>query len=202
MRTAQTFAVFFALLVIASGANAAVVFNVSYVSEDADFAQEVDVSVTLTDVIGMDILAFQMDWLLNAANVPASAVELPTGGVPSGPVVLTSGPCTNPANQFMCSFTGGSPVGSASSNDVGDNWLWDICCGVLADGTYYLGRFTFAGTAFGTVSIGQCEIVNSSLELVPCSSNSVGFYPIPEPTTAALLGLGLLGLAGCRRARA
>ena len=69
MRTAQISAVLSALLVSASNANATVSFTVSGVF-DADPAQEVDVSVTLTNMAADDIVAFAFDWLLDGANVP------------------------------------------------------------------------------------------------------------------------------------
>jgi hypothetical protein len=205
MRTLKTLVAFGALLLVASGANAAVQFTLSLAS-DADPAQEVDLTLTLTGGTGADIPVFQIDWLLNGATIPLAAVELPAGGAPpqgapgEGPAIVPS-PCnTGTTNQFMCAFGGGNAIGSQGSNDVGTAWLWSFASPAVADGSYSLGRFTFTALASGDVSIGNCFIIASIPdEFVPCSSNTVA---IPEPTTTALLGLGLLALAGWRRVSA
>jgi len=197
MRTLKTLVAFSALLLVASGANAAISFTVTGPQLDGDAAQEVEVSLTLSGGEGANggILSFGIDWLLNGASVPLSAVQVPAS---SGTGPNTT--CTNTNNQFMCAFgtapNNATTLGSAGSNSTGFNWGWSFPSspnGVL-DGTYFLGRFTFTDVAAGNVSIGNCDIRDVNFELIPCSSNSVALNPIPEPTTAALIGLGLMGL--------
>src|SRR2546422_449349 len=112
------------------------------------------------------------------------------GGV-AGQTACTAGT----AFQYQCNFTGAVSSGTSGSNTVGNGWLWSVN-GALADGTFNLiGRFTFADTAAGNVSVGNCltpSLNNPGVVDYGCggSSNSVALNPIPEPTTAALLGLG------------
>jgi hypothetical protein len=202
MRTLKTLAAFGALLLVASGANASLTFTVSAAAPDADTAQEIDLTLTVTGGTGLDMQVMQFDWLLNGAAIPLSAVELPAGGAPTGPAVLTAAACpTGSTNQFLCSFGGGSGIGSAGSNDQGNDWAWSFAVPPgVADGVYSLGRFTFAALAGGNVSIGDCLILTPASVTIPCGSNQTALNPIPEPTTAALIGLGLFGLVmGGRR---
>jgi len=199
MRTLKTLVAFSALLLVASGANAAISFQVTALpaNGDGDPAQEVEVNLTLNGGEGANggILSFGIDWLLNGASVPLSAVQVPAS---SGTGPNTT--CTNTNNQFMCAFgtapNNATTLGSAGSNSTGFNWGWSFPSSPnwVLDGTYFLGRFTFTDVAAGNVSIGNCDIRDVNFELIPCSSNSVALNPIPEPTTAALIGLGLMGL--------
>jgi hypothetical protein len=205
MRTLKTLAAFGALLLVASGANASLTFSVSAAAPDADTAQEMDVTLTVTGGTGLDVQVMSFDWLLNGAAIPLSAVELPGGGLPDppgGPAVLSAANCpTGSTNQFLCSFGGGSGIGTAGSNSIGNDWAWSFSVPPgIADGVYSLGRLTFTAFAGGNVSIGDCLILTPASATVPCGSNQTALNPIPEPTTAALIGLGLFGLVmGGRR---
>jgi hypothetical protein len=193
MRTLKNLAAVGALLLVASGANAAVSFTLTALNNGGP--QEVDVSLTLSGGTGNAIIAFAFDWLLDGANVPLSAVQQPASAG-TGPNLA----CDGVSNQFMCAFGAATVVGSAGSNSIGDGWTWDFT-GPVADGVYNLGRFTFTDLTGGLVSAGNCEILDGSLNTIPCSSNSAAIVAVPEPTTAALLGLGLFGLvmSGGRR---
>src|SRR2546427_3964935 len=156
MRTLKIFAAFGALLLVASGANASVTYTVS-TGANVGAGQEMDVAITLTNAAteGADYAAFQFDWLLNGAAIPASDVQpgsiAPPGGV-AGQTACTAGT----AFQYQCNFTGAVSSGTSGSNTVGNGWLWSVN-GALADGTFNLiGRFTFADTAAGNVSVGNC----------------------------------------------
>jgi len=189
MRTLKTLAAFGVLLLAATSANAALTFSVTALNNGG--AQEIDLTLTVSGGSGSnpDMPVMSIDWLLNGAAIPLSAVQLP-GSVP-GPGPNTT--CANTNNQFMCAFSGGSAIGSSSSNDVGNDWAWSFAAPV-PDGIYNLGRFTFTDVAGGNVSIGDCLILTSGSLSIPCQSNSAALNPIPEPTTAALIGLGLFGL--------
>jgi len=194
MRTLKILVGFGALLLVASAANASITFTVS-TGANTGAGQEVDVAITLTNSATDNAAAYQFDWLLNGiAVLPADVqgpVTAPPGGVP-GQTQCTAGT----AFQYQCNFTGVTTVGTGGSNTIGDNWLYSVS-GAVADGTYNLiGRFTFTDLAAGLVSIGNCEIPNATtFEDIGCTgNNSVALNPIPEPTTAALLGLGLFGL--------
>jgi hypothetical protein len=194
MRTLRNLAALGALLLVASGANATITFTVS-TGADIGPGQEIDVAITLAGSAVDNVTAYSFDWLLNGAAIPLSAVQgpvtAPPGGVP-GQTQCTTGT----AFQYMCNFAGTVSVGTSGNNIVGDGWLWSVT-GAQVDGTQTLiGRFTFTDTAAGLVSTGNCENPQAdTFENIDCTgNNSVALNPIPEPTTAALLGLGLAGL--------
>ena len=113
------------------------------------------------------------------------------------------GACVNTATTGTCTYAPGAP---AAGNYGG------ITTGIATPGTWTVGSVTVTGMAVGNTTLQL--IVRPGLEWADGFANAlptqptlgsalVTVVPIPEPATAALIGLGLVGLvvAG-RRSRA
>ena len=113
---------------------------------------------------------------------------------------IAVGTCTNTATTGSCSF---APGARAAGNDGG------LTTGVANFGTFTVGTVTLTGMTPGSTTAQL--IIRPGLEWVDGAGNAVTpptlgsalVTVIPEPATASLIGLGLVGLvlAG-RRSRA
>jgi hypothetical protein len=127
-------------------------------------------------------------------------------GISSGTLDITGGTNTPlPGGAAPVAFSINAPDGPAAT------YGGLINVGSLAPGTYTVGTITVLGQAAGAgtltpdqrVGVDEWYDVNINVVDVVHNGLSLTVVPIPEPGTASLLGLGLLGLvlAGRRATR-
>jgi hypothetical protein len=133
-------------------------------------------AITTNALSGASILT-NFDILQNGAGVVATCVNSGGGGIRT---------CTGPPN-------GNGAGGFGGLSFTGFN-----------QGTYSVGTLTITGTAVGDSNLltriaagGEWQISGNDID--PQPSASLSLTVIPEPTTAALIGLGLVGLVAVGR---
>lgn len=67
--------------------------------------------------------------------------------------------------------------------------------------SFTVGTLTVEGFTLGSPLVLSGEFTDSLLNTIPIGPTNVAFVGVPEPRTAALLSLGLLGVAALRRTR-
>ena len=189
MRTLRTLAAAAAVLLVAGSASAGIILTVRAAAVDNSPDIEVEVDVELVNLTeGLSV--FQFSFLHNGGT-PANSAGV--GNAADAGVT-----CVSAAPSYGCNWPG-QPSDFVGGQNNGNSWLWDISANPPPNSTF-LGIAHFATNATsGTISLGNFEIYDETF-ITPITDVTVHPYVIPEPTTAALLGLGLFGLVlGGRR---
>ena len=187
MRTLKTLAASAALLLVAGTANAGLIISIAAV----DFSPGVDellVTMQITGTEGVSSIGYDLVFsgtgtaAFNVAtpSIPGATADCPTADPPGPPgpppCQLTElGPPNADGTNYNLATTGTGPTG----------------------GTYSIGFQLLSDGSFG----GSANLANLvAFNNAGGAITDITIIPIPEPTTAALLGLGLFGLAlGGRR---
>jgi len=207
-------------LVVASPAQAAS-FGVAAATSDGSSVDAISVGATidLTILLMTDVpeppQAFELvlDWGLFGSRAPAtrlgtlSLVAPPSGLDPSASVSLgadclsgvsnTLGPCTIDLEYTTPLHVGTTPVVAASFlYDWAPPEGFEICFGLGSDPTCTIEANE---REWISVSIIQADGTSSIFAQIETGTLAgLGLRPIPEPSLAVMLGLGLAGLAAFR----
>lgn len=184
MRTLKTFAAAAALLMVAGTANAAIILDVVLADvQTANPGTELQVNITLSGGSGLTDFGFDF------TSTGVIDGECDNNGANPG---TGDRACTS-------SFSTLTSFGSQGSDGIGLGW--GSFTGGAADGTYNaIASISADGTPGQVVSLGTLYAGASFVDITGTITVNPFTFPIPEPTTAALLGFGLIGLAlGGRR---
>lgn len=202
-------------LVAASGANAATM-SIDTDKETYNVGELITITATLTTVAGDTFDSAVGSAISLEASWSSANAFNPQAGFGTSSQIVTVGPLAGGPNITSLGgaipWTGGSPNGCVSAGPGAGNTCILISQSLLGlafgpdIGQVLVGTLVLEASAVGSLglAVASAAYIGGGIldgSAVTVGSNFAAANVVPEPTTAAMLGLGLLGLSFAGRRR-